>query len=64
MILERPRYGTLEQDVNLDDVQTEGMPLTMTPRMRAEVPLASVECQYVGMIFVPKEKDGLILFHR
>ena len=53
-------HGTLEQDVNLDDVQTEGMPLTMTcPECGAEVPLASVECPICGYDFrSEKKKDG------
>ena len=59
-------HGTLEQDVNLDDVQTEGMPLTMTcPECGAEVPLASVECPICGRDFrSEKKKMVLILFHR
>ena len=53
-------HGTLEQDVNLDDVKTEGMPLTMTcPECGAEVPLASVECPICGHDFrSEKKKDG------
>ena len=45
-------HGTLEQDVNLDGVETEGISLTMTcPECNAVVPLASQECPMCGCNF-------------
>ncbi len=45
-------HGTLEQDVNLDGVETEGIALTITcPECNAEVPLASKECPICGYEF-------------
>ena len=49
-------HGTLEQDVNLDGIEAEGVALTMTcPECEAKVPLASSECPICGYNF-RKEK--------
>ena len=53
-------HGTLEQDVNLDGVETEGVALTMTcPECAAVVPLASQECPMCGYDFrTERDKDA------
>ena len=53
-------HGTLEQDVSLDGVETEGVALTMTcPDCEAVVPLASKECPMCGYDFrTVQEKDA------
>ena len=49
-------HGKLEQDVNLDSIEAEGIALTMTcPECDAQVPLASSECPICGHNF-RKEK--------
>ena len=49
-------HGSLEQDILLDGVETDGLSLTMTcPECGAKVPLASLECPICGHGF-QKEK--------
>jgi DNA repair protein RadD len=53
-------HGTLEQDVLLDGIETEGLNLSMNcPECGAEVPLASRECPICGHLFGETKKgDG------
>ncbi|XXK35319.1 helicase-related protein [Rhodobacteraceae bacterium nBUS_22] len=42
-------HGTLEQDVSLDGIETEGVTLSMVcPECAAEIPLGSTECPICG----------------
>jgi len=42
-------HGTLEQDISLDGVETDGLTLSMNcPECEAEIPLSSVECPICG----------------
>ena len=42
-------HGTLEQDISLDGVETDGLALSMScPECEAEIPLSSVECPICG----------------
>ena len=51
-------HGTLEQDVNLDGVETEGLNLSTTcGECGAKVPLASTECPICGCNFRTDDKE-------